>query len=184
MLSRVLIASSLLGLAACAPSEPPLPNLGVVPEFQLTASTGQTFNSLNLKGQVWVADFIFTSCPGPCPRMTNQMHSIQEALPGIRMVSVTIDPNRDTPEVLNAYAQRNKADLGRWYFLTGPVESLHHVKKDIFMLGNVDGVNFEHSTRFVLVDGRAQIRGYYTTADPNEVDKLIADARRLLKENS
>jgi protein SCO1/2 len=183
VLYRVLIASTLLTLGGCVRPADELPNFGVVPEFQLTSHTGRAFNSMELRGKVWVADFIFTNCPGPCPRMTGQMRSVQDALSEVRLVSFTIDPNRDTPEVLTAYAGRHHADLSRWYFLTGPVEKLHHLKRDVFLLGNVDGVTFEHSTRFVLVDGQSRIRGFYTTAEPDEVKKLIADTRRLLKEN-
>jgi protein SCO1/2 len=157
----------------------------MVPEFRLTAHTGEEFSSAKLSGKIWVADFMFTNCAGPCPRMTTQMRSIQQAFAGqsdVRFVSFTVDPERDTPEVLAAYARRYKADLNTWHFLTGPVEKIHQLKRETFLLGNVDGVNFEHSTRFVLVDGDGRIRGFYPTAEPSDIEKLTADMNRLVRE--
>ena len=185
-LSSILASVLTLALAACGPSEPALPRYGMVPEFRLTAHTGQGFSSAVLNGKVWVADFMFTNCPGPCPRMTTQMRTIQEAFAGrpeIRFVSFTVDPERDTPEVLAAYARRYKADLNTWHFLTGPVETLHQLKRETFLLGDVNGANFEHSTRFVLVDGDGRIRGFYPTADPSDIDKLVADLNKLIRES-
>jgi protein SCO1 len=181
-----VIGGILAALSACGPSEPPLPTYGVVPEFRLTAHTGQEFSSTGLNGKIWVADFMFTNCPGPCPRMTTQMRKIQEAFarqPDVRFVSFTVDPERDTPEVLAAYARRYQADLKTWHFLTGPVERLHQLKRETFLLGDVNGVNFEHSTRFVLVDGDGRIRGFYPTADPSDIEKLIGDLNKLIRES-
>jgi protein SCO1/2 len=184
MKSLIILTSFVAAaLTDCGPSEPPLPTYGMVPEFHLTAHSGEEFSSKKLDGKIWVADFMFTNCPGPCPRMTTQMRTIQQAFPNesdIRFVSFTVDPDRDTPEVLEAYARRYKADLSTWYFLTGPVQKLHQLKRETFLLGDVNGVSFEHSTRFVLVDGDGRIRGFYPTAEPSDIDKLIADIRKLI----
>jgi protein SCO1/2 len=156
----------------------------MVPEFRLTAHTGEEFSSAALNGKIWVADFMFTNCPGPCPRMTTQMRSIQKAVagqPNVRFVSFTVDPARDTPDVLTAYARRYQADLDTWYFLTGAVEKLHQLKRETFLLGDVNGVNFEHSTRFVLVDGDGRIRGFYSTSEPSDIDKLVSDLHKLIR---
>ena len=176
-------AAGTLFLAACA-SKPALPSFGVVPDFTLTDQTGAAFNSSALDKKVWIADFVFTNCPGPCPRMSSQMHQVQTALAGddtVRFVSFTVDPQRDTPPVLAAYAQRFDATPGKWFFLTGPQADLNRMSRGVFMLGDVDG-SLQHSTRFALIDGASRIRGYYQTSEPEAIPTLIADARRLLKE--
>ncbi|MEO8100707.1 MAG: SCO family protein [Acidobacteriota bacterium] len=170
----------LMTLAGCA-SRADLPKLGPVPQFTLIAQTGKPFDSSTLAGKVWVADFMFTTCPGPCPRMTSQMHQVQMALEGqgIRLVSFTVDPEHDTPEALAAYSEKFKANPEVWSFLTGTRADLNHLSKDVFKLGFVDG-SLEHSTRFVLVDGTGQIRGYYLTSEPDAIEHVIADAKVLL----
>lgn len=173
------IAAALL-LVGCA-SKPDLPDYGAVQPFQLTEHTAKAFDSAQLKGKVWVADFMFTTCPGPCPRMSSYMHQIQMELEGkgIQLVSFTVDPDHDTPQVLTEYSQRFKASPGVWHFLTGSQPDLNHLAKDVFKLGVVDG-SLEHSTRFVLVDGEGRIRGYYPTLEPGSIPRLIDDARALL----
>lgn len=187
--STALATSAILGalaLAGCA-GKPALPSYGVVPDFTLTDQNGARFNSTAaLDHKVWVADFIFTNCPGPCPRMSSQMHDVQTALAGrsdVRFVSFTVDPARDTPPVLAAYAGHFEADPSKWFFLTGSVPQLDRMSRGVFMLGNVDG-SLQHSTRFALMDRFSRIRGYYLTSEPDAIPHLIADAKRLLKENS
>jgi protein SCO1/2 len=169
-------------LAGCS-ARAGLPSYAVVPDFTLTDQTGAPFQgAAALKGHVWVADFIFTNCTGPCPRMSSQMHQVQTALPDkVRLVSFTVDPARDTPEVLAAYAKHFEAQQGRWFFLTGPQEKLHHLGRDVFMLGNVNG-DLEHSTRFVLIDEESRVRGFYLTSEEDAIPRLIADAKDLLTE--
>ncbi|HSP68588.1 MAG TPA: SCO family protein [Bryobacteraceae bacterium] len=162
----------------------PLPETDLwIPTFTLTDQTGADFNSDSLFTHVWVANFMFTNCPGPCPRMSSQMHEIQTALAGqdIKLVSMTVDPDRDTPAKLAKYAAFYNATPGVWYFLTGPRETLNHLGQDVFKLNPVDGT-FDHSTRFVLVDRKSEIRGFYLTSEPDAIQRLIADARTLLKE--
>jgi len=172
-------------LAGCA-SHVKLPALGAVPGFTLTDQDGSSFSSeATLAGRVWVADFFFTTCPGPCPRMSSQMHQVQTALAaqGVRMVSMTVDPEHDTPPVLTEYAKHFDAQPDVWFFLTGPREALNHLDKDVFKLGEVDG-SLDHSTRFILVDRKSQVRGYYLTSEPDAITRLIADAKSLLGERS
>lgn len=172
---------ALLSLAGCS-SKPDLPTLGSVERFELTDQTSKTFDSAQLKGKIWVADFFFTTCPGPCPRMSSQMHQVQMALEkdGIQLVSMTVDPEHDSPAVLDTYSKTYKATPGVWHFLTGEKQKLNHLARNVFKLGVVDG-SLEHSTRFVLVDGAGQIRGYYLTSEPAAISRLIEDARGLLK---
>jgi len=179
-----LVAASLL-LVSCA-SRPPLPVLGQVPDFQLTSQAAETVNRHTLEGHVWVADFIFTTCPGPCPRMSSQMHEIQKATattPDVKLVSFTVDPAHDTPAVLAAYSKHFLADSRRWYFLTGAQASLDQLGRAGFKLNPVDG-SLDHSTRFVLVDRATRIRGYYSSSDDDFLKTLLRDLRQLEREKS
>jgi len=174
----------LLLAAGCGRKQPPLEVFGEVPDFTLTSHRNTPFDSAKeLRGHIYVVNFIFTNCAGPCPRMTSQMRQVQDGtteVPGVRMVSITVDPARDTPDVLAAYAKRHRAGE-RWTFLTGTMESLHHLKRNVFLLGNVDG-ELNHSTRFVLVDKLSRIRGFYDTSEPSSIRRLVSDIGRLEKE--
>jgi protein SCO1/2 len=177
---------SLAALSACSRPAPKLDVFGDVPRFELTSQDGRPFDSKTLAGKIWVADFIYTTCPGPCPRMTSQMHDVQNAvssLPDVRIVSFTIDPKTDTPPVLAGYANEHGASPGVWYFLTGPIPTLQMLDRDAFKLGNIDGT-LQHSTRFVLVDGKGQIRAYYDTSEPAAIQKVISDVRALAQERA
>jgi protein SCO1/2 len=181
---RWLVAAGLfVALTACR-QEPPLPVYWQIPAFQLTAQSGQPFDSKTLEGNVWVADFIYTTCPGPCPRMSSQMRGVQTAvasMPGVKLVSFTVDPKDDTPAILSAYATRYRAEPGRWFFLTGDQATLQTVCRNGFKLGDVDG-KMVHSTRFVLVDGQGRVRGFYNpTEDDAAMPKLLHDIRTLWK---
>lgn len=176
----IVVPALAFALAACS-RRAPLEVFGDVPHFELTAQNGQAFDSSVLAGKIWVADFIYTTCPGPCPRMTSQMHQVQQAvskLGDIRLVSFTIDPAEDTPKVLAAYAQVHGASPAMWYFLTGAVPTIEMLDRDAFKLGTIDGT-LQHSTRFVLVDRQGRIRGYYDTSDPSSIPKVIADVKAL-----
>jgi len=172
---------SVLALAGCTATAG-LPAYGVVPDFELTDQSSQPFLSSNaLRGKVWIADFIFTNCAGPCPRMSAQMRQLDTALHGLkdlRFVSFTVDPARDTPEVLARYAERYQAEPGVWYFLTGPQATLHNLSRNVFTLGDVNG-DLQHSTRFVLIDRQSRVRGFYLTSDEDAIPRLIADAKRI-----
>jgi protein SCO1/2 len=174
-------------LASCVRMEAKLDEYGTVPDFTLTDQTGAPFSSATaLKGVDWIADFIYTTCPGPCPRMSSQMHQVQKALVDvdgasagrIRLVSLTVDPVHDTPPVLAEYARHFGAKPGIWFFLTGPQDTLQHLSRDAFLLGDMNA-SLEHSTRFVLVDRKSRIRGYYLTEEPDAISRLIADTKGL-----
>lgn len=177
----VTLALCFFGLCGCRITTVNLPTFNTVPEFQLTAQTGQPFDSKTLKGNVWIADFIYTTCPGPCPRMTSQMRDVQKQLGGIdnlRFVSFTVDPENDTPPVLAAYAKTHSADTSTWYFLTGPRATIQKLDRKVFLLGDLNAA-MQHSTRFVLVDQQGRVRGYYETSDEPNIPQLIRDARAL-----
>src|ERR1700733_8241799 len=173
-------------LAACTRRAAMLETFGDIPRFDLIAQNGQPFHSQVLAGKIWVADFIYTTCPGPCPRMTSQMREVQDAvskIPDVRLVSFTVDPAKDTPPVLEAYAKTHGASPSIWYFLTGSAATLQMLDRDAFKLGNLDAT-MQHSTRFVLVDGRGRIRGYYDTSDSSSIPKLISDVTSLASERT
>jgi protein SCO1 len=183
MIRGAAVLAAALLLAACVKTRD-LPVLGEVPEFQLTSQTGQLFDSSLLNGHVWVADFIYTTCTGPCPMMTTHMRQLQNSTaetPGVLLVSFTVDPVHDTPAVLTAYAGHFKVDPSRWFFLTGEVEKLNDLGVRGFKLNSVDG-SLTHSTRFVLVDRQRRIRGFYLSAEDGFMPQLTHDVRQLEQE--
>jgi cytochrome oxidase Cu insertion factor (SCO1/SenC/PrrC family) len=173
-----------------AHSIPPLPVLGEVPDFSLIEANGQPLRRRDLQGRVWIASFIFTHCAGTCPIMTFHMKKLQAELPArddLRLVSFTVDPDRDTPEVLQAYAKREGADTTRWLFLTGEKKPIHELAQKGFRLAVAEGQGSEeepilHSTKFVLVDKQARIRGYYDGNDNAACALLVRDAQAILLE--
>jgi protein SCO1 len=189
-----LLVAALLAVAAAAlvqrlrrPEPPPV--LGEVPEFVLTNRDGRPVRRADLQGAPWVADFIFTRCPASCPMMTARMARFERELPRdlpVRLVSFSVDPEHDTPEVLERYA-RSFAAPDRWLFLTGTREQIRSLTVEGFKLGlemePPPGMNAPepilHSTRFVLVDGQGRIRGYYEAFDEESMKRLEADLRAL-----
>jgi protein SCO1/2 len=161
---------------------------GSVPSFQLTNQDGQSFGSPQLAGKIWIADFIYTMCPGPCPMISSRMSDLQKPLEktDVRLVSFSVDPEKDTPQVLRSYAERLQAEPGRWDFLTGSKPAIYKLSHDGFKLAVSDGGDAPgipvHSTRMVLVDRHGEIRGYYDATEPEAVTKVLADTNHLLRE--
>jgi protein SCO1/2 len=165
-----------------------VPSYGVVPSFELVNQNGHAFGSAQLTGKIWIADFIFTSCPGPCPLISTRMSELQKPLENtnVHLVSFTVDPDTDTPEVLRGYAEKLHAEPKRWDFLTGSKSAIYKLSHDGFKLAISDGSDAEgtpvHSTRMVLVDRHGQIRGYYDATEADAMTKLLADTNHLLRE--
>jgi protein SCO1/2 len=176
-----------------------LPVLAPIADFSLTNENGAAVSLADLRGRVWVADIIFTTCPGPCLRMTGQMKELQDALPAdnqTRLVSLTTNPEYDTPEVLKTYGMRHGADTNRWMFLTGTKRQIGNLAVGSLKLSAVEKKPEEraspddlwvHSTIFVLVDKHAQLRGIYQTGGediswPVEKKKLLAAVKQLERE--
>lgn len=176
-----------LWLVACG--APPPERLFEVPEFQLTERSGARVDRATLQNRVWVAGFVFTSCPGPCPMLSAQMATIQThyaADPDFRLVSFTVDPATDRPEVLRSYADRFGADPERWLFLTGDPQVVQTVvvsgfKTMLERLPTVDGQapNVMHSERFLLVDRKGWVRAIL---DPKEEEALFGTVDAVLRE--
>lgn len=170
-------------LAACD-DEAALPELTTVPAFALVDQAGQPFGREDLAGHVWIANFIFTTCPSVCPLLTTQMGNLESHLgsESLRFVSFTVDPERDTPEVLAAYALAHGAESERWSFLTGEVDAVRvAVTEGLRMrMGTRDeSGEIMHGSHFVLVDGRGTIRGFYSS-DGDGLSDLERDVDRLL----
>jgi protein SCO1/2 len=172
----------LKAVVSTSPNVSSLPVYTQLPDFSLTERSSRPLGLKNLLGKVWIADFIFTTCPGPCPRMSGRMAELQRSLSDqadVRLVSITVDPTTDTPQVLAEYANRFQAS-DRWFFLTGEKEAIHHLAKDGFLVGGVKDV-MTHSTRFILVDRQGKIRGYYDSEGEESLKKLLKDVRWLLR---
>jgi protein SCO1/2 len=167
-----------------------------VPPFILTERSGRTITNQDLRGKIWVADFIFTTCPGPCPLITADMAKVQDAVAGdprVQLVTFTVDPQADTPEVLAAYANKFGADPNRWWFLTGPEKPLYDLIKNGFyqVVQDNHGQPLEpgeyivtHSTRFVLVDSDGVVRASYDGLGPDGRADLLQGIRMLEKEEN
>jgi protein SCO1/2 len=161
-----------------------LPVLGELSNFTLTNAQGRPFAVNDLRGKVWVADFIFTSCAGICPVMTGNLRDVQEAYAGndeVAFVSISVDPATDTPEVLADYARKYSAPEERWQFLTGDLDEIHRIALEEFHLGSVEDPII-HSPHFVLVDRSGRIRAYYTGTEATELPRLREGIEELLRE--
>jgi protein SCO1 len=187
-----LVLGSTAAVAMWRARRPSLPRYGEVPAFTLRNAAGQPFGSAELAGRPFVVDFIFTSCPTVCPRMTEEMARLQtwminRGLDGrARLVSVSVDPDRDTPEKLRAYADRFHARPGTWTFLTGSQAAIEEAVVRGFKIAvsrekddSEDAFAIVHGTKFVLVDDKRQIRGYYDPNDGESMARLRADLSAL-----
>jgi protein SCO1/2 len=154
------------------------------PSFSLTDQDGRPFGSKDLAGKVYVADFIFTHCPSLCPVMTQNMHDIQAStakLP-VQLVSFTVDPERDTPAVLRQYAVDHHADEARWHFLTADRKTMWDLSVGMKLAVDKGDSAMEvmHSSHFLLVDGRGQVRGVYDYRNDGAIKNLLIDADALV----
>lgn len=168
-----------------------LNDYGAVPQFTLTERSGDNVGLDHLRGKIWIADFIYTTCTDTCPLQTAMMAKLQQEYfekAEVQFVSFTVDPERDTPEVLSAYAAKHHADAQRWYFLTGQRHRIIRLIQDGFHLavatspvvGDPSGM-IPHSPRFVLVDKDGRIRGYYDSRELEAFVRLKNHVDILLK---
>jgi len=192
-----LAAAGLIGLAyvSLKSMRPPalpsnLEKISKVPGFQLTDQTGKSITLENLKGKIWAANFIFTRCKGPCPITTLRMQELhtklKKARGNVELVTFTVDPEYDTPEVLKTFGEQQGSDPASWKFLTGTPDAI----QKIVVAGLLQPLAKEpdgtpaHSTRIVLVDREGWLRGYQDGLDPEAVQKLMVDIGELLREGS
>lgn len=184
--------------------EPPVEEMPVyfeIPQFTLTDQDSADFGRDSMEGKIWVADFIFSNCPAICPLLTAKFKALEEqtakwegtkGAERIRFLSISVDPRNDTPDVLKKYAEKYKANLDRWTFLTGAPADVAQLLKTGFKVATVEGVSEEnvdkvadgeilHVEHFALVDHMGRVRGYYAQ-DSDSQAKLKRDLRRLLAE--
>jgi cytochrome oxidase Cu insertion factor (SCO1/SenC/PrrC family) len=174
------------------PSAEDATSFGNVPPFELVSQTGAKVGLADLAGRPFVVSAIFTTCYGPCPRVTRGMSWLSGELADtdVRLVSISVDPEHDTPEVLAAYARAAEADPARWLFLTGERPALETFLRQGLLLGveraGVDASGMAgqitHSTRLVAVDARGRLRGWYDGEDPLELERLRDRMRFLARE--
>lgn len=196
VLLTLLLAYLLTALQTRVNRSRSLPVIGAVNDFALTNQAGVAVSLADWRGQVCIADIIFTRCPGPCLKMTRQMKELQDALPAgdqTKLVTLTTDPDFDTPPVLAKYAERFNADTNRWMFLTGTKKELGALAGGSLKLSAVEVKPderksetdlFIHSTIFVIVDKRAQLRASFETSGegldwPTEKQKIMATVKQL-----
>ena len=180
----IIVAITLIGtyMMKDSKNDYQLPKLGSIPSFEFTDSDGNLISQEELSGKIWVADFIFTTCTMACPVMTGNMNLIHKAFKNndkVRIVSISVYPEYDTPEILKEYASRYNANTNRWHFLTGPEENVKLVIKNGFKMGDYEDIIF-HSEKFALVDQNGNIRGYYNGIKTDDIKTLKKDIRVLL----
>jgi protein SCO1/2 len=191
---RALVVLCLLGslFAGCRTGGDAPRQLYPVGEFSFTNQDGARFGSAELRGKVWVAAFFFTRCPTICPKITARMkwlgEQAKERKLGLELVSISVDPENDTPEVLREYAKKNGLDLAHWSLLTGDDEAIKKTTLEGFKVaveGKADATapdfGILHGSHLVLVDRVGQIRGYYRSSDDAEMHKLLDDVARVSK---
>ncbi len=186
-----LIALSLSLTLGCSkkPVDKTLPKLGKISTFSLTDESGKAFSAADLQGKVWVAAFFFTRCRSACPIISRRLRALQqdEQKRGghVHLVSFSVDPENDTPAVMTAYAKQYHADLSTWSFLTGDYDVIKKLAGDFKMALEGDskqggsGMQLTHASQLALVDGKMQLRGYYSTKSDADMKKLASDAARL-----
>jgi protein SCO1/2 len=189
----IVIVAIVAGFVVSKVSVKPLPIYNDVPQFTLTNQNGASVTLDSLRGQIWIADCIFTRCPSQCLRLSTHMKELQAKLPkDIKLVSLTTDPSYDTPAVLKKYGANFSSD-DNWLFLTGDKRVINTVAVEGLKLAvqetpEQDRENpndlFIHSTKFVLIDRHGRVRGYFDGDDPQSSDQILSSVQQLLKEQS
>ena len=161
--------------------------LGTVPEFALIADDSSSVTRKYLIGKITIADFIFTTCGGPCPLMSSKMQELQTLLGKLQQVqflSFSVDPDYDTPQILREYAGKYGAIRNKWRFVTGERKQIYNLAQNGFhLVTNEDEGGILHSTKFVLIDRDGIIRGYYDSEETESLQRLSQDARSLAELN-
>jgi protein SCO1/2 len=187
LVAMPIIAIAILGFTHAFETRELKP-LGQVAAFELVDSQGKTVTNADFRNKVWIASFIFSSCSEQCPRINEAMQNLQKHLKSktaVELVSISVDPVRDTPDVLSKYALRYGADPQKWKFLTGKPEDVRNlIVKSFKLTAGEPGAGSDeviHSSRLALVDNMGTIRGYYDAMDKKQIHELLADAKSLLR---
>ncbi len=159
----------------------------VIPEFSFVNQDGQPVGSKEMEGKITIVDFFFTSCPSICPVMSTEMERVQDMFrdnPKVQIMSISIDPEYDTPQILKDYSIEHGAVSGKWHFLSGPKLETYQLARCGFVLPTIDGNgiadDFVHSDKFILIDELGRIRGYYSGTNREDVDLLMLETKVLL----
>lgn len=189
----IVIAAIVAAYVVSQVSSKPLPVYDDIPQFTLTNQNGAAVTLDTLRGQIWLADVIFTRCPSQCLRMSAHMKDLQAKLPqDVKLVSLTTDPTYDTPAKLKKYAGSfSKSD--NWIFLTGDKRVINNIAVDGLKLAVQDTPPnerenpndlFIHSTKFVIVDKLGRVRGYFDGDDPQSTPQILSAVKSLQREQS
>lgn len=190
-MKKLMVLFLFLFLALPLMAADPLPTLGKVSKFSFKDQNNKPFSNQNVKGQVWIANFVFTSCQGMCPLLTGQMAVLAQQLKdqNVTFVSFSVDPERDTSAVLSEYKTFYQIKNEKWFFVTtSKEETMWDFISKSFQLGTTKATPEDlaqgaepvmHSSRFVLVDGAGNIRGYYNSQDEIKMDEIVRDASSL-----
>ena len=184
LMSVILLGAGATWVIQKANSSHDLPVIKDVPSFLFKTQDGESFSENELKGKITVLDFMFTTCAGPCPIMTNNMaHLYQDYtnVEEVQFISITVDPTVDNEEILKQYANANGVDDDRWQFLTSDIDAIKDLKKNGFML-YADELPRGHAIKFVLIDPKGRIRKYYDGTDKASIAVLRNDLNNLVKE--
>lgn len=212
--SRVLVALT-LAVAGCGPATSPAPSETArtlpfydspdftprwpeqvttvthrIRPFRLVDQTNAPFTEVDLQGRIAVVDFFFTTCPAICPLMAKSMGAVQEAFMDddrVVLISHSVTPDTDTPDVLASYAARHAAHVDKWKLLTGPKSEIYDLGRRYYFVdedlgATRDDNDFLHTENFILIDGARRIRGIYNGLDPDSIRALIADIEVLKRE--
>ncbi|MEL6673712.1 MAG: SCO family protein [Bacteroidota bacterium] len=172
------------------PDDAALDTFHRIADFALYNQQGQTITGADFQGKIYVANFFFTICPGICPKMTQNMHRLQEEFledEGVLLVSHSVTPEMDSVPVLQAYAQRNEISARTWHLLTGERQDIYHLGRQVYFIEEDLGLErdpdeFLHTENFVLVDQRGYIRGIYNGLNKGSVEQLMGDIYTLKRE--
>jgi protein SCO1 len=191
VLASAALCAALVGPAPAGRAAQDLGDSGFdLGAFRLAERSGRDVTDADLAGRVWVASFIFTRCPLSCPRISSVMKGLQGQFreTGVGLVSISVDPRHDTPDVLAGYARKFGADADRWWFLTGPPTEIDDLVTRRFKLGLVEATPADreagaeaisHSDRLALVDRGNRVVGYFDSNDQDAIKTLVAKARAL-----
>ncbi|MEO5643497.1 MAG: SCO family protein [Bacteroidia bacterium] len=162
-------------------------NRHLVFDFSLTDQTGKTVTRKDFENSITVVDFFFTSCQGICPVMNTQMKRVYDKFRGnkeVKFISHTVNPEKDSVEVLAAYAKKFDADASQWHFVTGDKPQLYKLARKSYLISDTNGnggvEDFVHSQNFAMIDKEGHIRGVYDGTDSVEVNRLIIEINVLL----
>ncbi|HEX4886848.1 MAG TPA: SCO family protein [Luteibaculaceae bacterium] len=161
-----------------------------IPAWSFLDQDSNLVSDQDYNNQIYIVDFFFTSCPSICPKMTRQMLRLQwklkdPAFDDVKLLSFTVDPSHDTPSRLKKYAEKNGADFSKWKFFTGDKRAIYELGVNGFLVSTQEDAlapgGFLHSEKFVLVDRKGQIRGFYDGTSTDDVNRCADEIKVLLK---